>query len=198
MWPEVVCKPGSVPAPGCPGAGEDHSSRRRIAAPLERSDPRTGTPPGGWSRSDEPPSAVRLFEFAPRRGLPRRRSPGSRAWALTPRFHPCLCLPVGRLSPRPPDLQPSAVWFLLRFPSGCPGLPLTTSLLCGARTFLPRTARCRPPAILRPPPASESVPDRQALRGIGIAAVRPRARRERATLRGHASDPDRRARGRAV
>ncbi len=27
------------------------------------------------------------------RGLPRRRSPGCRAWALTPRFQPCLCLP---------------------------------------------------------------------------------------------------------
>ncbi len=27
------------------------------------------------------------------RGLPRRRSPGCRAWALTPRFHPCLFAP---------------------------------------------------------------------------------------------------------
>jgi hypothetical protein len=27
------------------------------------------------------------------RGLPRRRSPGCRAWALTPRFHPCLIAP---------------------------------------------------------------------------------------------------------
>ncbi len=83
------------------------------------------------------------------RGLPRRRSPGSRAWALTPRFHPCLCLHSGRLS-RPEPHRPSAVWFLLRFPSGRPGSPLATSLPCGARTFLPRTL---PPAG-DPPSAS--------------------------------------------
>src|SRR5262245_42565013 len=34
------------------------------------------------------------------RGLPRRRSPGCRAWALTPRFQPCLILPAPRLSQR--------------------------------------------------------------------------------------------------
>ena len=76
------------------------------------------------------------------RGLPRRRSPGCRAWALTPRFHPCLCLhrapsPGARLR------RPSAVWFLRRFPSSHPGSPLATSLLYGARTFLPRTVRVR-------------------------------------------------------
>ena len=56
----------------------------------------------------------------------------------------------------PADHRPSAVWFLLRFPSGCPGSPLATSLPCGARTFLPRA--CGPPAITRPPPASSSYP----------------------------------------
>jgi hypothetical protein len=34
-----------------------------------------------------------------RKGLPRRRSPGCRAWALTPRFHPYLC-ERGRGPPR--------------------------------------------------------------------------------------------------
>ena len=49
-WPEVeAVRPGSVPAPGCPCAGEDHSSRRRIAAPLERSHPDTGPRPLGGS-----------------------------------------------------------------------------------------------------------------------------------------------------
>ena len=76
------------------------------------------------------------------RGLPRRRSPGCRAWALTPRFHPCLCLLPVRLSGTG-DRRPSAVWFLRRFPSGHPGSPLTTSLPCGARTFLPRTVGVR-------------------------------------------------------
>ncbi len=76
------------------------------------------------------------------RGLPRRRSPGCRAWALTPRFHRCLCLLPGCLS-QPGDRGPSAVSFLRRFPSGHPGSPLATSLPCGARTFLPRTVVAR-------------------------------------------------------
>ncbi len=57
----VDCKPGPVPAPGCPEAGEDHSSRRRVAAPLERSHPDTGR----RSSSGGPPSTVPLFELAP-------------------------------------------------------------------------------------------------------------------------------------
>jgi len=41
-----------------------------------------------------------------------------------------------------PELhRPSAVWFLLRFPSSHPGSPLATSLPFGARTFLPWTMR---------------------------------------------------------
>ena len=91
------------------------------------------------------------------RGLLRRRSPGCRAWALTPRFQPCLCLHAGCLShsalPRP-----SAVSFLLRFPSGFPGSPLATSPPCGARTFLPRavSARRRSSVRLRQPLAYHS------------------------------------------
>lgn len=45
--PEADSKPGSVPAPSRLGAGEDHSSRRRIAAPLERSHPDAGAVPNG-------------------------------------------------------------------------------------------------------------------------------------------------------
>lgn len=41
------------------------------------------------------------------------------------------------LSPLPPDdNHQEAVYFLLHLPSGCPGLPLTTSVLYGVRTFL--------------------------------------------------------------
>ena len=47
--PGVACKPGSVPTPGCPGAGEDHSSRPAIAGWLEHSHPDTPTGPRGPS-----------------------------------------------------------------------------------------------------------------------------------------------------
>ena len=85
------CKPGSVPVRGCPRAGEDHSSRRRIAASLEHSHPDVGATQdarslGRAARCDVP------IRACSGRGLPRRRSPGCRAWALTPRFHPYLCL----------------------------------------------------------------------------------------------------------
>jgi len=143
--PEVVCKPGSVPRPGCPGRSEDHSSRRHIAVPLEHSDPRAGVRRRfGRAALDSVP-----IRACSGRGLPRRRSPGCRAWALTPRFQPCLCLRAGCLS-HPAHRRPSAVWFLLRFPSGFPGSPLATSLPCGARTFLPRAviARRRSPVRL--------------------------------------------------
>ncbi len=119
-------------------AGEDHSSRRRIAAPLERSDPDAGC--RVLRRSDFERVALNSIPIraCSGRGLPRRRSPGSRAWALTPRFQPCLCLHSGSLS-QPALHRPSAVWFLLRFPSSHPGSPLATSLPFGARTFLPRS-----------------------------------------------------------
>jgi hypothetical protein len=74
-----------------PGGGEDHSSRRRVAAPLEHST-RTLAPgrlgDGRFGRATLDSVPIRACSG---RGLPRRRSPGSRAWALTPRFHPCLC-----------------------------------------------------------------------------------------------------------
>ncbi len=90
--PKVDCKPGPVPTLGCPRAGEDHSSRRRIAASLEHSDPDAGRcilrcSGFGWVTLDSIP-----IRACSGRGLLRRRSPGCRAWALTPRFQPCLCL----------------------------------------------------------------------------------------------------------
>ena len=61
--PEVDCKPGPVPASGHPLAGEDHSSRRRIATPLERSNPGAAEP--RTDLLDGPPSTASLFELAP-------------------------------------------------------------------------------------------------------------------------------------
>ncbi len=90
--PKVDCKPGSGPTPGYPKAGEDHSSRRRIAASFEHSDPDAGG--RALRRSDFEWVALDSIPIraCSGRGLPRRRSPGCRAWALTPRFQPCLCL----------------------------------------------------------------------------------------------------------
>lgn len=140
--PKVGGKPGSVPTLSRPKAGEDHSSRRRIAASLERSYPDAGEP--------------RLATWLLRAGHPRQRPYSSllREGLAPP--------PVTRLSrvgsyptistlPVPPRSclaaamfrRPSAVWFLLRFPSSRPGSSLTTSLPCGARTFLPRTVVVR-------------------------------------------------------
>ena len=133
--PDVIDKPGSVSPRTARG---DHSSRRHIAVPLERSDPRAGAR-RHFGRAALDSAPIRACSG---RGLPRRRSPGCRAWALTPRFHPCLCLRAVRLS-RPAPHRPSAVCFLLRSPSGHPGSPLAISLPCGARTFLPRTVSVR-------------------------------------------------------
>ena len=142
--PGADCKPGSVPARE--RAGEDHSSRRRIAAPLVRS---TRTPAPALrprSRTGRPCGVP--IRVCSGRGLPRRRSPGCRAWALTPRFHPYLC-------PAAEAARPSAVWFLRRFPSSRLGSPLTTSLPYGARTFLPRAPPESGPAS-DPPSASDA------------------------------------------
>ncbi len=60
----AACKPGSVSTPGCPGAGEGHSSRPTIAGRLEHSHPDTA--PGPKSRRlSGPLSTMSLFELAP-------------------------------------------------------------------------------------------------------------------------------------
>jgi len=63
--PEVDCKPGPVPAAGYPAAGEGHSSRRRVTAPLEHSHPSTGPSVVHRRASGGPPSSVPLFKLAP-------------------------------------------------------------------------------------------------------------------------------------
>ena len=64
QFPEVACKPGSVPTPGCPGVSEDHSSRPAIAGRLEHSHPDTGPSPK-TRQSSGPLSTMSLFKLAP-------------------------------------------------------------------------------------------------------------------------------------
>ncbi len=154
--PKVDCKPGSVPTPSCPRAGEDHSSRRCIAAPFERSDPDTGG--HVLRRSDFERVALNSIPIraCSGRGLPRRRSPGSRAWALTPRFQPCLCLPAHPSVRRSPAIG-GLVSVALSL--GLPRVAVNDLPTLWSPDFPPADGGC-PPAILHPPPASESVPGR--------------------------------------
>ncbi len=142
--PEVDCKPGSVPAPGCPGAGEDHSSRRRVATPLERSHPGAGEPHRErWRRLRTGRPDQRLYSSLLREGLaPPPVTRLSRVGSY-PTISPLPEPPPHSPLEFPRDRRPSAVWFLWRFPSGLPGSGLPTSLPCGARTFLPRTVCVR-------------------------------------------------------
>ncbi len=90
--------------------------------------------------SGGPPSTASLFKLAPGGACPAAGHPAV-ARGLLPHDFNLAC--ASQRTARCADQRPSAVWFLLRFPSGCPGSPLTTSLPCGARTFLPRTVVVR-------------------------------------------------------
>ncbi len=152
----VDYKPGPVPIAGCPAKGEDHSSRRRVAAPLEHSHPGTGTLTARLTKSANGralraghPLTAPLFELAPGRAcLAAGRPAVARGllphdFTLTCAF--CQSAPKSRSSwPAPGAGPPSAVSFLLRFPSGRPGSPLATSPPYGARTFLPRARHEQP------------------------------------------------------
>lgn len=148
--PEVDCKPGPVPARGPARIIHLGDALPRRSSTLTRT--LGSIAPIGRATLDSVP-----IRACSGRGLPRRRSPGCRAWALTPRFHPYLCAASG-------ETAPSAVSFLWRFPSGHPGSALPTSQPCGARTFLPRAmlARRRSSVHLRPrearPPRAERNP----------------------------------------
>ncbi len=110
---------------------------------LRRSSALTRMPaaaPFGAAASGGSPSTASLFELAPGGACPAAGRPAVARGLLPHDFNlACAC----RRAARRTDHRPSAVWFLLRFPSGCPGSSLTTSLPCGARTFLPRTVLVR-------------------------------------------------------
>ncbi len=141
----VACKPGSVPTPRRRGAGEDHSSRRRIAAPLERSTRALALARFGRVTLDSAPTRA-----CSGRGLPRRRSPGCRAWALTPRFHPCLFLPSGRSHATGGSTAIGGV-VSVALSLGLPRVAVNDLPALWSPDFPPASG-CSP-AILRPPPA---------------------------------------------
>ena len=81
----------------------------------------------------------------------RRRSPGCRAWALTPRFQPCLCLHARPpLAPRASSAIGGVVSVALSL--GFPRVAVSDLPALWSPDFPPAGGEC-PPAILCPPPA---------------------------------------------
>ena len=114
----------------------DHPSRATIAGRLKQ----LPSDLAGRLNIRQPlPKRQRLLPCS-RWGLPGRLCHHRRRCALTAPFHP---YPVTR-----------AVYSLLHFPAGCPGLPLTTTVPCGVRTFLdpclPTSVAVQDAAITRP------------------------------------------------
>ncbi|RDI50079.1 hypothetical protein DFR68_106517 [Nocardia mexicana] len=138
---ESVCKPDPVPA----RAGGDHPSGCTVAGHLERSTRRLGRAALEHLRSRTPGNAA--FDLAP--GGVYRAAPVTRgAGALLPHRFTL----TGARAP--------AVCFLWHCPAGHPGLPLTTALLCGVRTFLGdrrRHSRARSCRRGRPTDSSRSI-----------------------------------------
>ncbi len=89
------------------------------------------------------------------RGLPRRRSPGCRAWALTPRFQPCLCLLEARLSTRSGSMAIGGV-VSAALSLGSPRVAVSDLPVLWSPDFPPVNGACSP-AIPRPPPAKARI-----------------------------------------
>ncbi len=165
---ESVCKPDPVPA--C--AGGDHPSGCTVAGHLERPTRRLGRAALERLRSRTPGSAA--FDLAP--GGVYRAAPVTRgAGALLPHRFTL----TGARAP--------AVCFLWHCPAGHPGLPLTTALLCGVRTFLGgRRRHSRARSCRRGRPTDSSGP---LCRPPGAPGPRPPVRRR---YRGYLRGPRRR------
>jgi len=137
ITPDVVCKPGSVSPHRGEGIIRLGAALLRHSSALTRALALRGVLRASRSRQRAYSSLLREGLAAP--PVTRLSRVGSYPTIST------LPEPTARrLSQRRADSRPSAVWFLLRFPSGHPGSLLATSLLCGARTFLPRTVACSP------------------------------------------------------
>lgn len=109
-----------------------------------------------------------------------------------PRSPGVLVVSYTTVSPLPPALRPVAVCSLWHCPAGRPGLPLTTTLPCGVRTFLGRTRRSRrgrptdssattrilmpPRRPARPPPVPRDPGPRTAARRLVVLRGWPVAR----------------------
>ena len=163
-----ACKPNPVGRPwGRLAAIHLGGASRRRSSGLPGCRARCAVAQRASRRATAPP----LFGLAPDGVCQADASPRRRC-ALTAPFHPCLIPPVG---------GPSAVCFLLHFPSGCPALPLASILPCGVRTFL---SPLRPPAQPRGPCARgrrraaatrpTSLGDRSARHGFAQVGTPPR------------------------
>src|SRR5207248_2830534 len=128
---ELACKPDPVPVAPCGAAGGGHPSRPAVAGRLQRPTRRLGR-----AVLDRLRRSVLPFGLAPGGvylAIPVTRDAGG---LLHHRF---------TLTPA----EAGAVCFLWHCPAGRPGLPLTTTLPCGVRTFLgPGCPGSRPPCQL--------------------------------------------------
>ena len=119
---EAACKPGSVPGRLAAFPFGDHPSRRAVAGTLHAVHPqaRAGSPqsPAHVRRTGRFSTLLRVGFTEP------PRSPGALVVSYT------------TVSPLPTARGPPAVCFLWHCPAARAGLPLTTTLPCGARTFL--------------------------------------------------------------
>ena len=118
----------------CPGRRPSISACRRRQALAVHPQARAGTPSNACAgRPLARPTLSTLLQvgFTEPPGSPR-----------------ALVVSYTTLSPLPPQAA-AAVFFLWHCPAGRPGLPLATTLPCGARTFLGRgLPRTRPPGRL--------------------------------------------------
>jgi len=119
------------------GEAPPPSGKRGFPVASRKPDPVVGDHPSGTH------VAVRLVRPKPG-SLGRATLKRSPIWSCTGRGLPSrpVTRTAGELLPhrftltRTPRKGPLAVCSLLRFPSGFPGWPLTSALLCGVRTFL--------------------------------------------------------------
>src|SRR5712671_4005545 len=117
-WSEPPCKPGPVSPPRRRCGGGGHSSRTRVAASLERAYP------GARRATVAARGGAPLFALAPGGACRAAAVTGGavrscRTVSPLPAFRPAVC----------------SLW---RCPASRLGWPLTSTLPCGARTFLPR------------------------------------------------------------
>ena len=150
----AACKPGSVPMPGCPDAGEDHSSRPTIAGRLEHSHPDTA--PGPKSRrSSGPLSTMSLFEFAPGGACPAAGHPAVARGLLPHDFNLACASTAGPLTVAASPAIGGVVSVALSLES--PRVAVNDLPALRSPDFPPAGAASRSPplrpAILRPPPA---------------------------------------------
>ena len=109
------------------------------------------------------------------KGLPRRRSPGCRAWALTPRFQPYLCSVGAKHQPLPKALASRQIQAIggvisVALSLGSPRVAVNDFPTLRSPDFPPADDQ-GPPAILRPPPTGGNVTHASGPRNAFAARV---------------------------